>query len=90
MQDGEPLVEELRRVKSEAELRCIQLSCDWAARGHRRMQAAIRAGQTEMESYAPAELETLREMVAELPGWRPKGWPTSSPGATSSATGGSS
>ncbi|TMD52292.1 MAG: aminopeptidase P family protein [Chloroflexi bacterium] len=74
VQDGEPLVEELRRVKSEAELRCIQLSCDWAARGHRRMQAAIRAGQTEMESYAPAELETLREMVAELPGWRPKGF----------------
>jgi Xaa-Pro dipeptidase len=26
-----------------------------------------------MESYAPAELETLREMIAELPGWRPKG-----------------
>ena len=71
--DGELLVEELRRVKSVAELACIQLACDWAVRGHRRMQAAIRAGQTEMESYAPAELETLREMIAEMPGWRPKG-----------------
>ena len=71
--DGELLVEELRRVKSAAELACIQLACDWAVRGHRRMQAAIRAGQTEMESYAPAELETLREMIAEMPGWRPKG-----------------
>ena len=26
-----------------------------------------------MESYAPAELETLREMIAEMPGWRPRG-----------------
>jgi Xaa-Pro dipeptidase len=71
--DGEPLVEALRRVKSPAELSCIQLACDWAVRGHRRMQASIRTGQTEMESYAPAELETLREMIAEMPGWRPKG-----------------
>ena len=71
--DGEMLVEGLRRVKSLTELACIQLACDWAVRGHRRMQAAIRAGQTEIESYAPAELETLREMIAELPGWRPKG-----------------
>jgi Xaa-Pro dipeptidase len=71
--DGEMLVEALRRVKSPAEQRCIQVACDWAVRGHRRMQAAIRPGQTEMESYAPAELETLREMIAEMPGWRPKG-----------------
>ncbi len=71
--DGEMLIEELRRVKSPAELTCIQLSCDWAVRGHRRMQAAIHTGQTEMESYAPAELETLREMIAEMPGWRPRG-----------------
>ena len=86
--DGEPLVEELRRVKSEAELRCIQVSCDWAARGHRRMQAAIRVGQTERESYAPAELETLREMVAEMPGWRPKGYASS--GLTAMFVGGKS
>jgi len=71
--DGELLVEELRRVKSAVELECIQLACDWAVRGHRRMQAAIRSGQTEIESYAPAELETLREMIAEMPGWRPRG-----------------
>jgi len=71
--DGEPLVEELRRVKSAAELRCLEVACDWAVRGHRRMQDAIRAGRTETESYAPAELETLREMIAEMPGWRPRG-----------------
>jgi len=70
---GEMLIEELRRVKSPAELGCIQLACDWAVRGHRRMQAAIRTGRTEMESYAPAQVETLREMIAEMPGWRPRG-----------------
>lgn len=71
--DGEMLVESLRRVKSAAELQCIQLSADWAGRAHRRMQDAIKAGQTEMECYQPAAVETLREMVREMPGWRPKG-----------------
>jgi Xaa-Pro aminopeptidase len=71
--DGEPLVEALRRVKSAAEIRCIEVACGWAVRGHRRMQQTIRAGRTEIESYAPAELETLREMIAEMPGWRPRG-----------------
>ena len=72
--DVEPLVEALRRVKSPAELECIQLSCDWAGRAHRRMQGAIRAGVTEMECYEPAAFETLREMIAEMPGWRPRGF----------------
>ena len=72
--DVEPLVEALRRVKSPAELACIQLSGDWACRAHRRMQDAIRAGVTEMECYEPAALETLREMIAEMPGWRPRGF----------------
>ena len=71
--DAEMLIESLRRVKSPAELECIQLSCDWAARAHRRMQDAIVVGKTEMECYAAAELETLREMVREMPGWRPRG-----------------
>jgi Xaa-Pro aminopeptidase len=71
--DGEMLVESLRRVKSPAELACIQLSADWAGRAHRRMQDAIRVGLTEMECYQPAAVETLREMLNEMPGWRPKG-----------------
>ncbi len=74
--DAEMLVESLRRVKSATELACIQLSCDWAARAHRRMQAAIVTGKTEMECYAPAATETLFEMVAEMPGWRPRGFST--------------
>ena len=71
--DAEMIVESLRRVKSKAELDCIQLSCDWAVRGHRRMQAAIEVGKTEMECYTPPATQTLFEMVREMPGWRPRG-----------------
>jgi Xaa-Pro dipeptidase len=72
--DAEMIVESLRRVKSAAELECIQLACDWAVRAHRRMQAAIQPGKTEMECYTPAAEETLFEMIHEMPGWRPKGF----------------
>ena len=71
--DAEMIVEALRRVKSPAELECIQLSCDWAVRGHHRMQSAIQAGKTETECYYPAQTETLMEMIREMPGWRPRG-----------------
>ena len=71
--DAELIVESLRRVKSAAELACIQLSCDWAVRAHRRMQDSIQTGKTEMECYTPAANETLFEMVREMPGWRPRG-----------------
>jgi Xaa-Pro aminopeptidase len=37
------------------------------------MQATVRVGRTEMECYEPARLETLRELISELPGWRPRG-----------------
>lgn len=70
--DSELIVESLRRVKSPAELECMQLACDWAGRAHRRMQVSITTGKTEMECYTPAATETLFEMVRELPGWRPK------------------
>jgi Xaa-Pro aminopeptidase len=73
--DAEMLVESLRRVKSAAEIECIQLSCDWAARAHRRMHDAIVLGKTEMECYGPAAVETVAEMVREMPGWRPRGFP---------------
>jgi Xaa-Pro aminopeptidase len=71
--DAELIVESLRRVKSPAELECIQLSCDWSVRAHHRMQSAIRTGKTEMECYMPASNETLLEMIREMPGWRPRG-----------------
>jgi Xaa-Pro dipeptidase len=71
--DCEPIVESLRRVKSSAEIECIQLSCDWAVRAHHRMQGAITTGKTEMECYMPAANESLFEMVQQMPGWRPRG-----------------
>jgi Xaa-Pro aminopeptidase len=86
--DVEPLIEALRRVKSPAELACIQLSCDWAARAHRRMQGSIRAGLTEMECYEPAAFESLREMIRDMPGWRPRGFGGS--GLTAMFVGGAS
>jgi Xaa-Pro dipeptidase len=70
--DAEMLIESLRRVKSAAEIACMQLSSDWAVRAHKRMQAAITTGKTEMECYMPAAAETLFEMVHEMPGWRPR------------------
>ncbi len=72
--DGEMLVESLRRVKSTAELECMELSCEWAGRAHRRMQNAIRPGRTEMECYQGPAAETLNEMIREMPGWRPRGF----------------
>ena len=71
--DAEMLIESLRRVKSAAEIACIQLSCDWAVRAHKRMQASIQVGKTEMECYTAPAAETLYEMVREMPGWRPRG-----------------
>jgi len=71
--DAEMLVESLRRVKSPAEIECIQLSCDWGVRAHRRMQDTIATGRTEIECYAASQVETLREMVREMPGWTPRG-----------------
>ena len=70
--DGEMLIESLRRVKSAAELECMQVSADWAARAHHAMQAAIRPGKTEMECYEEPAARTLQEMIAEMPGWRPR------------------
>ena len=70
--DAELIIESLRQVKSAAEIACIQLSCDWAARAHRRMQGSIKTGMTEMECYAPGNIETLHEMLREMPGWRPR------------------
>jgi Xaa-Pro dipeptidase len=72
--EAELLVESIRRIKSPDEIACIQLSCDWAVRAHRRMQGAIRTGKTEMECYTPSAGETLAEMVREMPGWRPRGF----------------
>jgi len=38
------------------------------------MQESIVTGKTEMECYAPAAVQSLAEMVREMPGWRPRGF----------------
>jgi len=70
--DGEMLIESLRRVKSKAEIECLQVSAEWSGRAHREMQAAIRPGRTEMECYEEPAARTLQRMIAEMPGWRPR------------------
>ena len=70
--DGEMLIEALRRVKSAREIECLEFSSAWADRAHRRMQASIAGGRTEMECYEPAAAASLRELIAEVPGWRPR------------------
>ena len=70
--DGEMLIESLRRVKSKAELECLQVSADWAGVAHHEMQAAIRPGRTEMECYGEPATRTLQRTIAEMPGWRPR------------------
>src|SRR5690242_14142806 len=70
--DAEMIVESLRRVKSKAELECIQLSCDWGVRGHRRMQAAIEVGKTEMECYTPPATTTRDSARCSSPAGRPR------------------
>ncbi len=70
--DAEMLIESLRRVKSPAEIECMRFSADWSGRAHRRMQDAIQAGRTEMECYGPAASEALRELIREVPGYRPR------------------
>lgn len=70
--DGEMLIESLRRVKSAREIECLEFSSDRCARAHRRMQDAIQPGRTEMECYEPAAAASLGELVAEVPGWRPR------------------
>ena len=70
--DGELLIEALRRVKSRAEVACLQASADWAAHAHHHMQRSIKVGRTEMECYEGPAAETLQEMIRSLPGWRPR------------------
>lgn len=70
--DGEMLVESLRRVKSASELACLRVSSEWAGRAHRRMQDAVVTGRTEMECYEPAAARSLEELLAEVPGYRPR------------------
>jgi Xaa-Pro aminopeptidase len=60
------LVDRLRAVKSEAELRLIVESCTWGNLAHRLMHEKIALGRNPIEISYEASLEATRMMIAAL------------------------
>lgn len=60
------LIDNLRAVKSEAEIELIAESCRWADVAHRRMHDAIAVGRNELEIAHEASFKASREMLAAL------------------------
>lgn len=60
------LIDDLRAVKSPAEIALIREACRWGDRAHRLMQDAIRVGSNELMVSHEASLSATREMLAAL------------------------
>lgn len=60
------LVDRLRAVKSETELRFIVESCTWGNLAHRLMHEKIELGRNEMDISFEASTEAARMMIAAL------------------------
>jgi Xaa-Pro aminopeptidase len=60
------LIDQLRAVKSEAEIALIAESCAWADRAHRIMQEAMAVGRSDLEIAQEAAFHASRQMLAEL------------------------
>ncbi len=60
------IVDRLRAVKSDAELRLITESCVWGNLAHRLMHDAIEVGRGAMDIWLDASSEASRLMVASL------------------------
>jgi Xaa-Pro aminopeptidase len=60
------LIDDLRAVKSEAEIALIAESCRWADLAHRRMHEAIAVGRNELEIAHEASFKASMEMLAAL------------------------
>ena len=66
------IVDTLRLVKSEAELRFIFESAQWGNLAHRLMQEKLTLGRTELDISLEASTEAARMMIATLgPTYRP-------------------
>jgi Xaa-Pro dipeptidase len=66
------VVDRLRAVKSETELRFIVESCTWGNLAHRLMQEKIELGRNEMDISFEASTEAARMMIAALgPAYQP-------------------
>ncbi|CAN5399256.1 Xaa-Pro peptidase family protein [soil metagenome] len=60
------LIDNLRAVKSDAEIALIAESCRWADVAHRRMHDAIAVGRNELEIAHEASFKASMEMLAAL------------------------
>lgn len=60
------LIDDLRAVKSDAEIALITESCRWADVAHRRMHDAIAVGRNELEIAHEASFNASMEMLAAL------------------------
>jgi len=68
------LIEEMRFIKSPAEIRLIRESCKWGNLAHRLLQDYSRSGLTETEVSMRASQEATMSMIRTLgPEYRPMG-----------------
>ncbi|RLG85315.1 MAG: aminopeptidase P family protein [Thermoprotei archaeon] len=64
------LVEELRMVKSDEEVRILRESARWTVLAHRLLQEYTAPGRYEDEVALAASAEATLAMIRALPGWR--------------------
>ena len=60
------LVDDLRMVKSDAEVALIEEACRWGDHAHKLMQVAIHEGVNELTVSHEASLQATRDMLAAL------------------------
>ena len=60
------LIDQLRAVKSEAEISLMAESCGWADRAHRIMQEAMAVGRSDLEIAQEAAFHASRQLLDEL------------------------
>ena len=64
--EARALIDDLRAVKSAAEIALIHESCRWADVAHRRLQDAIAVGRNELEIAHEASYQASLDMLAGL------------------------
>ena len=66
VEDGLALVDDLRMIKSPAEIALMREACRWGDQAHRLMQDRIEVGAQELLVSHGASLQATREMLNEL------------------------
>lgn len=71
-EDARAVIDELRAVKSEAELEFIRASCLWGNAAHRLMQERLAVGRNQLAVQFEASLDATEAMTAALgPDYQP-------------------